>query len=310
MALPTFSEEELKKCQRWFKYILIPFSRSSDTNSGYLANSWERGDVSRSCARIMDVIRNRIFDMQEGGETDKAFDYLSKVTFIINPADRYADNNSYKISVSLMTKFLAYICLTNHIFWDENGHSEYEVNYFQKTKLGKALKDATCFVSQQNAILQKEIAAAETPINTTPDTPKRASSGGSASGKITRTISINNCGGLVSTTKEVPGVAKMIFIQGEWITPKATTPRVFVTPNVASQKTLKVNVSSGQGFDDCVLYFADIDKANAFMEQCRGINANKVQNLTIRKQTTDQNGYFRVNTDFGEAFIKAARLGE
>ena len=39
MALPTFSEEELKKCQRWFKYILIPFSRSSDTNSEYLANS-------------------------------------------------------------------------------------------------------------------------------------------------------------------------------------------------------------------------------------------------------------------------------
>ena len=72
---------------------------------------------------------------------------------------------------------------------------------------------------------------------------------------------------------------------------------------------LKVNLSSGQGFDDCVLYFDDLQKANEFMLKCANIAPSKVQNLTTRKQTTDQNGYFRVNTQFGEALIKASRLG-
>jgi len=50
------------------------------------------------------------------------------------------------------------------------------------------------------------------------------------------------------------------------------------------------------------------------MLKCGNLNPASVQNLTVVKQSTSkkgvQNGYFRVNTEFGEAFINAARLGE
>lgn len=170
-------------------------------------------------------------------------------------------------------------------------------------------------MSQQTALLNKATADANKVVDTSTDaststgTRTRAANTGNGGG-TQRTISLQNCGGLVSSTKEVPSVYKMLFIQGEWLQPKKTTPRIYVTPNVAGQSTLKVNLSSGQGFDDCVLYFDDLDKANEFMSKCGNINPTKVQNLTLRKQTTDPNGYFRVNTEFGEAFIKAARLGE
>ena len=317
MAIFNVSPEELTKCQRWFKYILLPFSKSADTNENYLADSWSRRKVNSACARIMQVVTDRIFDMDVGGSTDQAFETLSKEAYKIDPDGAYRDKgNEYKISVALMTKFLAFICLTNHIFWDDSKHSDYEKEYFIQTKLGKALWNANCFMSQQTAILQRGLDAANQEINLnkpeqqTQTRVRTANPNSSASGKVQRTININNCGGLISNSKEIPSTSKMFFIQGEWIQPKKTTPRIYVTPNNAGQTILKVNLSSGQGFDDCVLYFDDLNKANEFMLKCANIAPTKVQNLTIRKQTTDPNGYFKVNTEFGEAFIKAARLGE
>ena len=55
--------------------------------------------------------------------------------------------------------------------------------------------------------------------------------------------------------------------------------------------------------------FDDIAEANAFMAKCLDLRTDVI-NLTLRKQTTDVNGYFKVSTQFGEAYIKAARLGE
>ena len=142
----------------------------------------------------------------------------------------------------------------------------------------------------------------------TPKAPRATSSSTGGAAKSGRTISLQNCVGLVSPDKKHPNVYKMLFIQGEWTSPKKTTPRIFVTPNGGSAP-LKVNLGSGQGFDDCVLMFDDIAEANAFMAKCLDLRTDVI-NLTLRKQTTDVNGYFKVSTQFGEAYIKAARLGE
>lgn len=88
----------------------------------------------------MDVLKNRIFDMEVNGATDQAFKQLSQTKFKINPEIPNSDaDNLYTITVNLMVGFLSYICLTNHIFWDDTSHSEYEKDYFIKTKFGKAL---------------------------------------------------------------------------------------------------------------------------------------------------------------------------
>jgi len=323
MAVFNASTADIKKCQRWFQYIFVPFSKSVD-NAKYVAYSWEVDNVRRSCERIMDVLKNRIFDMEVNGATDQAFKQLSQTTFKINPEIPNSDaDNLYTITVNLMVGFLSYICLTNHIFWDDTSHSEYEKDYFIKTKFGKALWGANCFMSQQNALLQKGLANANKDLNLgNSDTQTRtrsASTGGAA--KTQRTISLQNCVGLVSGTKETLNVSHALFIKGDWVASgKTTTPRIFVNPSpTAGSKfhkgdILTVCLGSGQGFDDCVLFFDDLNKANEFMLKCGNLNPASVQNLTVVKQSTSkkgvQNGYFRVNTEFGEAFINAARLGE
>ena len=75
---------------------------------------------------------------------------------------------------------------------------------------------------------------------------------------------------------------------------------------------LKVYYGSGQGYNDCILYFASEQSARNFMS-IADTNKNKpinVKSLQLKKIGEDKNGYVAVDTEFGPAYIKASKLHE
>ena len=101
----------------------------------------------------------------------------------------------------------------------------------------------------------------------------------------------------------------MYWIDGEFVNPGKTKPRLHVSPYMLSG-TLPVKYGSGQGFDDCILFFDDYNKAVEFMNKALSNLPSNVKTLGIKRQRTDSNGYFKVITNCGEAYIKASKLHE
>lgn len=312
MAL-ILSNDDLTLYKSWMKNIFLAYGVKDGGDPEYLYWKSQYQTVKQACKNIIDTIVNLKFETDNYQPAATAIEYLSNSNgYYRVPGD---GKTEYWLKPKQVAQFIAYFCFEHKIYWDDAVHTKYELDYFKKTELGAALWKADCFISQQNDLRAKQAkldAKHDKMLATdnTTSTPKapRAASSNNGPAKSGRTISLQNCAGLVSAQKEVPSAYKMLFIQGEWTSPKKTTPRIFVTPN-NGVSPLKVNLGSGQGFDDCVLMFDDITKANAFLAQCLDLRTDVI-NLTLRKQTTDPNGYFRVNTQFGEAFIKAARLGE
>ena len=58
----------------------------------------------------------------------------------------------------------------------------------------------------------------------------------------------------------------------------------------------------------CLLYLTSSDDADAFLANCQRKYPNA--NLALASTPVDKNGYFRVSTDCGEAWIRASRLNE
>ena len=73
---------------------------------------------------------------------------------------------------------------------------------------------------------------------------------------------------------------------------------------------LKVDYGSGQGYNDCILYFASEQAARNFMGIADANKPSKVKSLQLKKIGEDKNGYVEVDTEFGNAYIKASKLHE
>lgn len=170
--------------------------------------------------------------------------------------------------------------------------------------MGKALWDFRCFVSQE-----PDTNKVSAPKTSTP----RAASTNVGSGATTTSsgskLNLSNAGGLLSQQKEILNVSDMYWIDGQFTNPGKTKPRLHVSPfNQSSPLTVKYG--SGQGFDDCVLFFDDINKAAEFMTKANAAKPSSVSSLSLKRRKTDTNGYFKVNTQFGEAYIAASKLHE
>ena len=98
---------------------------------------------------------------------------------------------------------------------------------------------------------------------------------------------------------------------GEFNPKGKTSPKIHVSPQGKSSNTpLPVKFTSGQGANDCILYFDDLTAANDFKTKCDANLPSNVAFLKVKKLPTDPNGYVKVSTNYGEAWIKASRLHE
>lgn len=191
------------------------------------------------------------------------------------------------------------MCQKCTIFWDDSTHTKQELDYFMRTKLGRALWNFRCFTTQS------------------PDTVKvsgiNGGSGSTASGQTGsgHTLYLSNAGGLTTKQKVLFNSKYAYWVCGEWTSgPAKTKPRIHVSPQ-DQPSPLKVKFNSGQGYNDCILFFEDPNQADAFKVACESVMpTNTVTNLSVKKVQTDPNGYFEVETNCGKAFIKAIKLHE
>lgn len=130
-------------------------------------------------------------------------------------------------------------------------------------------------------------------------------------GAAGHTLYRNNASGILTNGK-LTNIATgyyVYWIGGEFTNPGKTQPKLHVKPQY-SRTPLKVDYGSGQGYNDCILYFASEQDARNFMSIADVNKPNKVKSLQIKKIGEDKNGYVEVETEFGNAYIKASKLHE
>lgn len=81
----------------------------------------------------------------------------------------------------------------------------------------------------------------------------------------------------------------------------------------------RVNFSGGQGGQDMVIFLESASEADEFCAKCEQKNisidkrthpGNSVTHFRAYPQRPDKNGYFKIETEFGPAYVKASNLNE
>lgn len=297
MAKSYLTPDELVLGNKWLKTVFFPCVKTD--KSEYIATNWREADVVTGCKAIYQAIVDRLFDKDKN--LDRHFENLSDVYYYNIVGN---NNDTYKVKKDLLAKIFANVCAKQEIFWDDRKYTSFELDYFKQSIFGKALWDFECFISQEPAPVK--VPTPKATINTTPKAPRATSTGGSSAG---HTLYRSNAGGVVGTSKDILSVPFMYCIVGEFNPKGKTSPRIHVSPQNQSAP-LRVKYTSGQGFNDCILHFDSLIAANDFKAQCDANLPSNVAFLNVKKVATDPNGYVQVDTQYGQAWIKASKLHE
>lgn len=180
------------------------------------------------------------------------------------------------------------------------------MDVFEKTLLGDALKQYDGYV--EPIVVAKKTASTKT------STPKAPGQGPKNDYKSTGGQS-GNVRDLKGTagTKEILSVPMVFVIKGVNAN-TAKVPYAFIRPlkaSGASGNTNKVFLGDPSGYTDCTLFFTTIQEADAFLIKCNnGTIPSNISNLQVAKIGVDKNGYYKVGTEYGDAYIKASKLNE
>lgn len=300
MAKSYLTPEELQTGNKWLKTVFFPCVKQGNTD---YVSGWSKSDVNVACKTIYKFIVDRQIDT--GGTLEPHFDALGGAEYYGDASLDYA--NVYKIKARTFMKIFANICARREIFWDDGEYTPFELDYFKKTPFGETLWDFRCFVSQEpDTIKIKSPSSARTSSsgNGTPAAPKAPRATGAG-----HTLYRNNAGGIVGTSKDILTVPYMYCIMGEFNPKGKTSPKIHVSPQGQSAP-LRVKYTSGQGHNDCILYFESLAAADDFKVKCDANLPANVAFLKVKKLATDPNGYVQVDTQYGPAYIKASKLHE
>lgn len=315
MARSYLTPEELQVGNKWLKTIFFPCVKQGNTD---YVSSWDKIGVNVACKTIYTFIVERQIDTE--GRLTAHFHVLEKAEYYGDSS--LDDTNTYKIKARTLMKIFANICAKREIFWDDGEYTPFELDYFKKTPFGETLWDFRCFVSQEPDVRKVSTTTSDTTKTASATTKTTSASNNAASGSTTpatpkvpkttgvgHTLYRNNAGGIVGTSKDILTVPEMYCILGEFNPKGKTSPKIHVSPQGQSAP-LKVKYTSGQGHNDCILYFDNLSAANDFKTKCDANLPANVAFLKVKKIATDPNGYVQVNTQYGPAWIKASKLHE
>lgn len=342
----TLNQAELLGRNLWLKYVLFA-GKNGDANNfdRKIVRSKDNDDsvyedVAKATLLLWDVVCSGKFltiGLDDAIRTGTTVSVTNPKTLTI-----------YEFEAEDVASYIASLCKDNKLTWDDivgmsrkdaNGrttpYSIQEVNRFKdKTLLGKALTDFECFRSQTDPEAAKKAAAAQAPAqsdsNATAPAAKPASAqptpaanpasaqSAPAASKITpaagssNQLYASNCPGITNHNKEYLS-GKVYWIKGDFENPAAkTSVRINISPRNATD--LKVKYTSGNGGEDCILYFAtelDANNFKAIIEPLMPTSGPKaISKLYLRQTNADPNGYLEVNTNHGKAYILASKLHE
>ena len=276
---------------------------------------------------ICACITSRKAETQRFLAFDAAIKLLSQCSFL---PDLTASRGYVRENSDTLCAFIAWFCDENKLVYNNINTSVEEMKQIKNTLIGKTLWDSYLFAKDHtpennpnkgtidtsapadNATSAKPAAqatsAASTPTsnNGTP-TATTVKTGGPAGHTLYR----NNASGILTQGKltNIANGYYVYWIGGEFTNPGKTQPKLHVKPQYG-KTPLKVDFGSGQGYNDCILYFASEQAAKNFMGIADANKPSKVKSLQIKKIGEDKNGYVEVSTEFGNAYIKASKLHE
>lgn len=270
---------------------------------------------------VCNCIKSRKVETQRFLAFDKAIGQLAQCSFI---PDLNAKSGYIKETASVLCSFIAWFCDSNGLVYDNKNTSVEEMKQIKNTLIGATLwdnflyaKEATPEMRPDNTLGQAKnnaapadkgtTAASTTGANTGTAQPSAPKSGGAAGHTLYR----NNAAGIVSSGKltKISTTGYVYWIGGEFEKAGKTQPKLHVKPQGA-KAPLKVDYGSGQGYNDCILYFASEGAAKNFFSIADASKPSKVKSLQLKRIGEDPNGYIEVTTEFGNAYIKASKLHE
>lgn len=279
-------------------------------------------NASKAAVKIVcDFILNRAVETQRFQKLDKALDFLSRASFL---PDLKATSGYVTKSPEDLAKYIVWFCQKNNWVFNNKNTSKEEMKFIaENTIIGKVIWDNYLFAKDRIPELDPDRPkdAAETtasaPKQDKTSKPAAQQSQPAAGGKLpdgtkqsnaNHTLYRSNARGLVHPDQPKIDLNGTIYkIVGKGATPTKIT--LNVKPKYASTP-LSVNYGVGTGWNDCMLFFDSEAAAKVFRDKAWAAKPQEITVLDVVSTRGDSNGYVEVETEFGNAYITAAKLHE
>ena len=278
---------------------------------------------------ICACITSRKVETQRFLAFDAAIKTISQCSFL---PDLTLSRGYVREKPETLCAFIAWFCDENKLVYNNINASVEEMKQIKSTLIGETLWDNYLFARDHtpennpnkgpinintnapanntapNTSANQATAATSTPSSSNGTPVATTVKAGSAAG---HTLYRHNASGILTQGKltNISNGYYVYWIGGEFTNPGKTQPKLHVKPQYG-RTPLKVDYGSGQGYNDCILYFASEQAARNFMGIADANKPNKVKSLQLKKIGEDKNGYVEVDTEFGPAYIKASKLHE
>jgi hypothetical protein len=203
-----------------------------------------------------------------------------------------------------IANMIAAFCAEHEIFWDDiNTHrTTVEMDTYRKSALGGACWEFNCFLSQQ----------ADKPSARKPLRAPRVAGAAPKSGYKSSGPKSGEIGGLIGK----PG--EKVFLTGKNLvviccdSSKPKAQYVYVDPLTYKADINKVKLGDPSGYSACKLFFDSVSTAETAVEIIKRSFTipEHITGFTLKRQSADPNGYFKIDTTVGPAYIKASKLNE
>lgn len=308
MAYKTLNAQDTTRANAWMHDVLsLGGARTpkSGRNLFKTNDTYYLSVLRPFCEQIVQIILEGEFT-----NIDNALERLSKWYF--NPDLNASDyeTRGIKVKPNKLAEYIAAFCVANGIYWDDSIRSTMEIDSFKATLLGTALEAFGGFVSQPLAVARTRVArAARSSAGTSSADPKNPYKSEGPKSEFARDLK-----SIPHKKEMLSGTSGYVFsISG--VNTRATKVKAFafikpLDDKGAKGSTNKVNIGSSNGYSDCKLYFETATEADNFLVQCKTICPSWVTDLEVVKKSVDKNGYFKIGTEFGDAYISAVKLNE
>jgi hypothetical protein len=293
----------------------------------YGTHHWNKRRLPEICnkAKILcDAIKNRKVDVQLFKNYDEVLEFFSGQHFSTSLDDKYGNTTARK-PASMLARYISWFCSNFDKFvWYDGNTSTYEREEIQKTTLGRALFKDSCFESQHTPAVTKATTTSTTttraPSTGTPGQPQNNfKSRGPLSGVAVDLISTPN-------QKEHPS-GPLFSINGFDSNSNLLEDTMYIRPVEADPKsqikymvtgvngeTNKVLFGKAKGYGYCQIYFDNYADADACLKKALANGIKMQPNVSIIKvcqlNKVLPNGYFKIGTEYGAAYISASKLNE
>jgi hypothetical protein len=275
-------------------------------------NKYQKSDGQVLC----DEIKYRSFKFYD---TDGALRRIANNCYFFDLRDRDVHKRLVETQIA---NIIAAFCAENEIFWDDvNTHkTTVEMDTYRKSILGNACWEFGCFLSQQSdkgpskyaaKFATKRGSGTKSKASTTSSSPRSGvpksgyKSSGGKSGEIKGLI--GEPGEKIDLTSTCTYMGVILCLSS-----KSKAQYAFVDPLANKVDPNKVKLGDPSGYSSCKLFFASERDAYAAIDKIKSSIAipDHITGFEIRRQAVDRNGYFKINTEIGPAYIKASKLNE